>query len=124
MDKSTAVHNPVESGSYAATRARTAVMATRPTTTAATSSTAKKTIQKRLKSLRDQDKELADYQAKLQTVADRRIQLDLDDGVAYNYTRFKGLVYEGADLKMADLEKKAQWKVDLLKQADSQIPLI
>lgn len=91
----------------------------------ATSSTAKKTIQKRLKSLRDQDKELADYQAKLQTVADRRIQLDLDDGVAYNYTRFKGLVYEGADLKMADLEKKAQWKLDMLKQADSQsVPLI
>lgn len=82
----------------------------------ATSSTAKKTIQKRLKTLRDQDKELADYQAKLQTVADRRIQLDLDDGVAYNYTRFKGLVYEGADLKMADLEKKAQWKLDLLNE--------
>lgn len=91
----------------------------------ATNSTAKKTIQKRLKTLRDQDKELADYQAKLQTVADRRIQLDLDDGVAYNYTRFKGLVYEGADLKMADLEKKAQWKLDMLKQADSQsVPLI
>ena len=94
----------------------------RPNT--ATSSTAKKTIQKRLKTLRDQDKELGDYQAKLQTVADRRIHLDLDDGVAYNYTRFKGLVYKGADLKMADLEKKAQWKLDLLKQADSQIPLI
>jgi hypothetical protein len=57
---------------------------------------------------------LRDYQAKLQTVADQRI--DLDNGVAYNDTRFKGLVYEGSDLKMADLEAKAQWKIELLKQ--------
>lgn len=86
----------------------------------ATASTAKKAIQRRLKTLRDQDAELAAYQAKLQTVADQRIELDLDDGVAYNYTRFKGLVYEGTDLKMADLEKKAQWKLDLLKQQSGQ----
>ena len=82
----------------------------------ATTAAAKKAIQRRLKTLRDQDAELAAYQAKLQTIADQRIALDLDDGVAYNYTRFKGLVYEGTDLKMADLEKKAQWKLDLLKQ--------
>ena len=90
----------------------------------ATSSTAKKSIQRRLKTLRDQDTELAAYQAKLQTVADRRIQLDLDDGVAYNYSRFKGLVYEGADLKMADLEKKAQWKLDLLKSVGASEPAV
>ena len=90
----------------------------------ATSSPAKKAIQRRLKTLRDQDAELALYQAKLQTVADQRIHLDLDDGVAYNYTRFKGLVYEGADLKMADLEKKAQWKLDLLKSVVASKPAV
>jgi type II restriction/modification system DNA methylase subunit YeeA len=77
------------------------------------SSTAKKSATKRLKELQDQQLELRDYQAKLQHLADARIKLDLDDGVAYNYTRFKGLVYEGSDLKMADLEKASQWKRDL-----------
>jgi type II restriction/modification system DNA methylase subunit YeeA len=81
----------------------------------ATSTAAKKTAVKRLKTLQDQQLELRDYQAKLQTVADQRITLDLDDGVAYNYTRFKGLVYEGTDLKMTDLEAKAKWKLDLLE---------
>ncbi|MEA5566666.1 BREX-1 system adenine-specific DNA-methyltransferase PglX [Anabaena sp. UHCC 0399] len=84
----------------------------------ATSTTAKKAANKRLKELQDQQLELRDYQAKLQHLADARIKLDLDDGVAYNYTRFKGLVYEGADLKMADLEKASQWKQDLLKLAN------
>lgn len=83
----------------------------------ASSSVAKKAATKRLKELQEQQLELRDYQAKLQTLADARIKLDLDDGVAYNYTRFKGLVYEGADLKMADLEKASQWKLELLKQA-------
>jgi type II restriction/modification system DNA methylase subunit YeeA len=82
----------------------------------ASSSIIKKAAIKRLKELQDQQLELRDYQAKLQHLADARIKLDLDDGVAYNYTRFKGLVYEGADLKMADLEKASQWKRDLLKQ--------
>lgn len=82
----------------------------------ASSSIIKKAAIKRLKELQDQQLELRDYQAKLQHLADARINLDLDDGVAYNYTRFKGLVYEGADLKMADLEKASQWKRDLLKQ--------
>lgn len=81
----------------------------------ATTSAAKKAATKRLKELQTQQLELRDYQAKLQTMADARIKLDLDDGVAYNYTRFKGLVCEGNDLKMADLEKAAQWKLDLLK---------
>ena len=81
-----------------------------------TSSAAKKPATNRLKELQAQQLELRDYQAKLQTQADARINLDLDDGVAYNYTRFKGLVYEGADLKIADLEKASQWKRELLKQ--------
>lgn len=79
------------------------------------SSAAKKAATNRLKELQAQQLELRDYQAKLQTQADARINLDLDDGVAYNYTRFKGLVYEGADLKIADLEKAAQWKLEFLK---------
>ena len=80
-----------------------------------TTSAAKKAATKRLKQLQTQQLELRDYQALLQTKADARIQLDLDDGVAYNYTRFKGLVYEGSDLKMADLEKAAKWKLELSK---------
>jgi type II restriction/modification system DNA methylase subunit YeeA len=80
-----------------------------------TSSAAKKAATNRLKELQAQQLELRDYQAKLQTQADARINLDLDDGVAYNYTRFKGLVYEGTDLKIADLEKASQWKLELLK---------
>ncbi|MEH2386640.1 MAG: BREX-1 system adenine-specific DNA-methyltransferase PglX [Nostoc sp.] len=81
----------------------------------ASSSAAKKAATNRLKDLQAQQLELRDYQAKLQTLADARINLDLDDGVAYNYTRFKGLLYEGSDLKMADLEKASQWKRELLK---------
>ena len=84
--------------------------------TNATSTPTKKAATTRLKTLQAQQLELRDYQAKLQTVADQRIAIDLDDGVAYNYTRFKGLVYEGTDLKMADLEAKVQWKLDLLKK--------
>ncbi|PSB54566.1 SAM-dependent methyltransferase, partial [Chroococcidiopsis cubana CCALA 043] len=80
----------------------------------ASSSAAKKAATNRLKELQAQQLELRDYQAKLQTLADARITLNLDDGVAYNYTRFKGLVYEGSDLKMADLEKASQWKRELL----------
>ncbi|MEA5471259.1 BREX-1 system adenine-specific DNA-methyltransferase PglX, partial [Spirulina sp. 06S082] len=79
----------------------------------ATHTASKKQLAKRLKDLQGQQLELRDYQAKLQHLADQRIQLDLDDGVAYNYTRFKGLVYEGSDLKMKDLEKAAKWKIDL-----------
>ena len=74
------------------------------------STTTKKAASKRLKELQEQQLELRDYQAKLQHLADTRIKIDLDDGVAYNYTLFKGLVYEGTDLKMADLEKASKWK--------------
>ena len=86
-----------------------------------TTTAAKKAAAKQLKTRQDQQTELRDYQAKLQTVADSRIELDLDDGVAYNYTRFKGLVYEGSDLKMVDLEAKAQWKIELLAQAQKRL---
>ena len=86
-----------------------------------TTTAAKKAAAKQLKTRQDQQTELRDYQAKLQTVADSRIELDLDDGVAYNYTRFKGLVYEGSDLKMADLEAKAQWKIELLEQVQKLV---
>ena len=75
-----------------------------------TTTAAKKTSQKLIKDLQDQQIELREYQAKLQHAADKRIAIDLDDGVAYNYTLFEGLVYEGADLKMADLKKKSEWK--------------
>ena len=75
-----------------------------------TTTALKKATQKRLKELQEQQIELREYQARLQHAADKRIDLDLDDGVAYNYTLFEGLVYEGADLKMADLKKKSEWK--------------
>ncbi|MFN5204598.1 MAG: SAM-dependent methyltransferase, partial [Pseudanabaena sp.] len=75
-----------------------------------TTTTAKKASQKLIKDLQDQQLELREYQAKLQHAADKRIAIDLDDGVAYNYTLFEGLVYEGAELKMADLKKKSEWK--------------
>ena len=86
----------------------------------ATTTAAKRAATKRLKELQDQQLELRDYQAKVQTFGDKRIALDLDDGVAYNYTRFKGIVYEGTDLKMKDLEAKAQWKLDLIKEQLSE----
>jgi hypothetical protein len=76
----------------------------------AIATTTKKAASKRLKELQEQQLELRDYQAKLQHLADTRIKIDLDDGVAYNYTLFKGLVYEGTDLKMADLEKASKWR--------------
>ena len=49
--------------------------------------------------------------------SDQRITLDLDDGVAYNYTLFDGLLYTGADMKLADLLKKSEWKRELLAAA-------
>ena len=75
---------------------------------------------KRLKALNDQLDEILAYDEILKHKAEQRISLDLDDGVAYNYTLFEGLVYEGADLKMADLKNKSQWKRDLL-QSQKQV---
>ena len=75
-----------------------------------------KLAERRLKKLRAQQTEVVGFQERLQSLADRRLDLDLDDGVAYNYTRFAGLVYEGSDLKLADLHKKSAWKRELLSQ--------
>lgn len=74
---------------------------------------------KRLKELDDQLAEITAYDEILKHKADQRLPLDLDDGVAYNYTLFQGLVYEGADLKMADLIAKSAWKRELLAEAGS-----
>jgi N-6 DNA Methylase len=68
----------------------------------------------RAKKLLAQLKELRLYQDVLQHKADERLQIDLDDGVAYNYTLFEGLVYDGPDLKLEDLRKRSQWKHDLI----------
>lgn len=81
---------------------------------------AKRAAEKRVNDLKLDIQELKVYQEKVQKFAEERIELDLDDGVAYNYTRFRGIVYEGATLKMDDLEKKAQWKLDLLKAQGKQ----
>jgi len=88
---------------------------------AASSTPLKKAAEKRIKELGEQIVELRAYDEKLRHLADQRISLDLDDGVAYNYWRVRGLVYEGIDLKMADLEKKSQWKRDLLAQQSGQV---
>ena len=64
--------------------------------------------------------ELLAFQDRLQHYADQRINLDLDDGVAYNYTLFAGnetvdgIVYEDSYLKMDQLYKASQWKRELL----------
>lgn len=99
---------------------------------AAGSTASKKQADKRIKDLSEQIAEVHKYDETLKHAADLKITLDLDDGVAYNYwlmsaagleyrtgRPLKGLqdlVYTGTDLKMADLEKKSQWKRDLLAQ--------
>lgn len=104
--------------------------------THAVSTADKKKAEKRMKDLEEQIAEVHRYDESLKHAADLRIPLDLDDGVAYNYwlmsaagqdyltARLTGkglkggqdLVYSGTDLKLADLEKKSQWKRDLLAQ--------
>lgn len=99
---------------------------------AAGSTAAKRQAEKVIAGLKDQIAEVHAYDDSLKHAADLQIGLDLDDGVAYNYWLMsaagqeylsghplKGgqdLVYSGSDLKMADLEKKSQWKRDLLAQ--------
>lgn len=84
------------------------------------SASATKDAKKELQRLETQAAELRDFQERLQHYADRRISLDLDDGVAYNYTLFAGddkvggIVYEGSDLKMEQLVKASDWKRELL----------
>lgn len=104
------------------------------------STAAKKQAEKRMKELAEQIAEVHRYDESLKHAADLRLTLDLDDGVAYNYwlmsaagqqyltQRLTGkvikgsqdLVYSGTDLKLADLEKKSQWKRDLLAQEAGQ----
>ncbi len=78
---------------------------------------------KRVAKLQKQVAELLAFQDRLQHYADRRIALDLDDGVAYNYTLFAGdetvggVVYEDGYLKLEGLYKASQWKRDLLAEA-------
>jgi type II restriction/modification system DNA methylase subunit YeeA len=105
---------------------------------AAGSTAAKTQAGKRMKDISEQIAEVHKYDESLKHAADLKISLDLDDGVAYNYWlmsaagqayltgwELKGgqdLVYTGTDLKMADLEKKSQWKRDLLAQNIAQAP--
>lgn len=83
----------------------------------ASTGTARKAAEKRVKALAAQLAEIRDYDEKLRHAADQRIRLDLDDGVTYNYTLFEGLLYEGSDLKMADLKKRSKWKSELLAKS-------
>ncbi|MDZ7801880.1 MAG: BREX-1 system adenine-specific DNA-methyltransferase PglX [Trueperaceae bacterium] len=82
----------------------------------ATSASAKNRAEKLVARLRAQHEELQAYQEALQHHADQRISLDLDDGVAYNYTLLADLLYQGSDLPLKQLLKASQWKRDLLKQ--------
>ena len=76
----------------------------------AASGSARKAAQKRLAQLQAQVAELLSFQDRLQHYADKKIDLDLDDGVAYNYTRFAGdetgkgavdgIIYKDGYLKM------------------------
>lgn len=103
---------------------------------AAGSTAARRQAEKLLTGLAEQIAEVHKYDESLKHGADLRIALDLDDGVAYNYwlmsaaglnyltvrsgrdpvKGLQDLVYSGTDLKLADLEKKSQWKRDLLAQ--------
>lgn len=85
----------------------------------ASSASAVRQAEGQLRVLRSQQAELMAFQDRLQHLADQRIAIDLDDGVAYNYTLFEGLVYEGPDLKMADLMKRSQWKRDLIARGEA-----
>ena len=85
----------------------------------AASGAAARQAERRLKVLGDQRLELRQFEERLRHEADKRIAVDLDDGVAYNYTLFDGLVYEGSDLKMADMYKRSQWKRDLLAETEA-----
>jgi hypothetical protein len=85
------------------------------------SGSAAKAAQKTLLKLREQVAELLAFHDRLLHKADQRIDIDLDDGVAYNYTLFDGLLYTGPDMKLADLMKKSEWKRELLGQAQKVI---
>lgn len=90
------------------------ILSTERAVQAASAASAAKAEERRLAKLREQVAELLSFHDRLLHRADQRLEIDLDDGVAYNYTLFDGLLYTGADLKLADLLKKSQWKRDLL----------
>ena len=57
-----------------------------------TSTSERAKLSKRLESLRDQAEELRVFEEKVRRLADRRIELDLDDGVKHNYELFKDVL--------------------------------
>ncbi|MDH1238881.1 BREX-1 system adenine-specific DNA-methyltransferase PglX [Stutzerimonas stutzeri] len=61
---------------------------------ASTSTAEKKTLEKQLATLHNQQAELATFDEKLRHYADQRISLDLDDGVKVNYGKFGDLLAE------------------------------
>jgi hypothetical protein len=61
---------------------------------ASTSTVEKKSLEKQLATLHNQQAELATFDEKLRHHADQRINLDLDDGVKVNYGKFGDLLAE------------------------------
>lgn len=49
-------------------------------------------LNKKLKTLNDQAKEIQDYEEKIHHLADQMISIDLDDGVKVNYAKFKDVL--------------------------------
>lgn len=49
-------------------------------------------LEKKLKNLREQDNELHVYEEKIHHLADQMIEIDLDDGVKINYSKFKDVL--------------------------------
>jgi hypothetical protein len=62
--------------------------------TAATSASHRKRLEKERDNLLKQQAELQTFDEKLRHYADRRISLDLDDGVKVNYAKFGDLLAE------------------------------
>ena len=60
----------------------------------ATSASDQRKIQKELENLKKKQAELSKFDDELRHYADRRISLDLDDGVKVNYGKFGGLLAE------------------------------
>ncbi len=61
---------------------------------AAETTSAKKKLQKELEALKKKKTELAAFDDELRHYADRKISLDLDDGVKVNYGKFGNLLAE------------------------------
>lgn len=63
----------------------------------------KKQSKKELKTIEKQIEELKDFDEVLHHMADKQIEIDLDDGVAVNYMKFKDLLL---DIKLKDSEEE------------------